>query len=153
MAKNSKQRSLNNTVEVSPLDNLRQNERIDRVIDLIVRGKSKRQITDSLSQEWECTPRTVETIIKEAMIQLTETQQMSKEEVRTLSNVRLEGVWEQAATVNQKVKVIDLINKTNNIYDNNIMIGQKDNSFHFDIGVDISDPECYDDVDGINEQE
>jgi len=152
MAKNSKERSLNNTVDVSPLDSLRQNERIDRVIDLIVKGKSKRQIADTLASEWECSANTVNTIIKEAMIQLTETQSMSKEEVRTLSNVRLEGVWEEANTVNQKVKVIDLINKTNNIYDNNITLGSKDDSFHFDIGVEVSSPDVYDDADE-NEQE
>lgn len=145
--KNTKERSERNKVEVHPLDQIRQEERLDRIIDDIVKGMSRPKIIEKYATLWECTNRTVNTIYKEACIRMSEEYRTDKEQVRAISNARLEGVWDDAKTVNQKLKTIDLINKTNNIYDNNVNVSAGEDGFTFEIGVEMKTEDAYDDHD------
>jgi len=150
--KNTKERSENNKVEVSPLDNIRQEKRIELITEDIIAGLSRVKILEKYSALWECGKSTVNTIFKEACIKMSEEYRSDKEQVRAISNIRLEGVWDAAKTVNQKLKTIDLINKTNNIYDNNVNVSTGEDGFTFEIGVETKEPDAYDDHE-TNEQE
>lgn len=150
--KNTKERSENNKVEVSPLDNIRQEKRIELITEDIIAGLSRVKILEKYSALWECGKNTVNTIFKEACIKMSEEYRSDKEQVRAISNIRLEGVWDDAKTVNQKLKTIDLINKTNNIYDNNVNVSTGEDGFVFEIGVETKEPDAYDDHE-TNEQE
>ena len=111
------------------------------------------KILEKYSGLWEVGKSTINTIYKEACIRLSEEYRSDKEQVRAISNIRLEGVWDDAKTVNQKLKTIDLINKTNNIYDNNINVSAGEDGFTFEIGVEVEKKEdAYDDHE-VNEQE
>lgn len=150
--KNTKERSENNKVEVSPLDNIRQEKRIELITEDIIAGLSRVKILEKYSALWECGKNTVNTIFKEACIKMSEEYRSDKEQVRAISNIRLEGVWDDAKTVNQKLKTIDLINKTNNIYDNNVNVSTGEDGFVFEIGVETKESDAYDDHE-TNEQE
>lgn len=146
--KNTKERTERNKVEVHPLDLIRHEERISRITDDIVAGMSRVKILDKYTKLWECGKNTINTIYQEACIKMSEEYRTNKEEVRTISNIRLEGVWDGAKTVSQKLKTIDLINKTNNVYDNNVVVSTGEDGFIFDIGVeDLPEEEedAYDD--------
>lgn len=150
---NTKDRRVNNRIEILPLDNIRQEKRIEMITDDIIAGLSRVKILEKYSQAWECEKRTINAIYKEACIKLSEEIRADKEQVRAISNIRLEGVWDDAKTVNQKLKTIDLINKTNNIYDNNVNVSTGEDGFVFEIGVETEEKkEAYDD-DEENEQE
>lgn len=146
--KNTKERTERNKVEVQPLDLIRHEERISRITDDIVAGMSRVKILDKYTKLWECGKNTINTIYQEACIKMSEEYRTNKEEVRTISNIRLEGVWDGAKTVSQKLKTIDLINKTNNVYDNNVVVSTGEDGFIFDIGVEdlpAEEEDAYDD--------
>ena len=151
--KNTKERTEKNKVETHPLDEIRQEKRLELIIDDIIAGLSRVKILEKYSGLWEVGKSTINTIYKEACIRLSEEYRSDKEQVRAISNIRLEGVWDDAKTVNQKLKTIDLINKTNNIYDNNINVSAGEDGFTFEIGVEVEKKEdAYDDHE-VNEQE
>lgn len=152
MQKNSKEMTEKNKVDVSPLDNIRQEKRIELIINDIVAGLSRLRIIDKYTELWECGKRTINAIYNEALITLSDEVRASKEQTRAISNIRLEGVWDECATVNQKLKTIDMINKTNNVYDNNVVVSAGEDGFQFDIGVEVKDPVVYDDLES-NDQE
>ena len=151
--KNTKERTEKNKVDVHPLDEIRQEKRLELIIDDIIAGLSRVKILEKYSGLWEVGKSTINFIYNEACIRLSEEYRSEKEQVRAISNIRLEGVWDEAKTVNQKLKTIDLINKTNNIYDNNINVSAGEDGFTFEIGVEIDKKEdAYDDHE-VNEQE
>ena len=151
--KNTKERTEKNKVKVHPLDNIRQEKRIELIIDDIIAGLSKVKILEKYSGLWEVGKNTINTIYKEACIKLSEEYRSDKEQVRTISNIRLERVWDEAQTVNQKLRTIDLINKTNNIYDNNVNVSTGEDGFVFEIGVEEEKKEdAYDDHEEHNQE-
>ena len=56
---------MDNRITIEPLDNIRQEKRIQIIADLLISGHSKRQIVDQLTEEWQCSRKTIETLIKE----------------------------------------------------------------------------------------
>ena len=62
---------MDNRIIIEPLDEIRQEKRIQIISDLLISGHSKRQIVDQLTNEWQCSRRTVETLIKETLVYLT----------------------------------------------------------------------------------
>lgn len=144
--RNTKERTERNKVDVHPLDLIRQEERIERIIDDIVAGMSRVKILEKYTKLWEVGKKTINTLYQEATIKLSEEYRINKEQVRSISNIRLESVWDGAKTVSQKLKTIDLINKTNNVYDNNMIVSTGEDGFVFEIGVDLPvEEDAYDD--------
>lgn len=121
-------------ITIEPLDNIRQEKRIQIISDLLISGRSKRQIVDQLTQEWQCSRRTVETLIKETLVYLHEENQLDREQLRTLNLCRLDDIFGTAETVKEKLATIDMINKTSQLYDNTLNVKMED-TITIDIGL------------------
>ena len=125
---------MDDRITIEPLDNIRQEKRIQIISDLLISGKSKRQIVDQLTQEWQCSRRTVETLIKETLVYLHEENQLDREQLRTLNLCRLDDIFGTAETVKEKLATIDMINKTSQLYDNTLNV-KMDDTITIDIGL------------------
>lgn len=125
---------MDNRITIEPLDNIRQEKRIQIIADLLISGHSKRQIVDQLTEEWKCSRKTVETLIKETLVYLHEENQLDREQLRTLNLCRLDDIFGSAQTVKEKLATIDMINKTSQLYDNTLNVKMDDN-IKIDIGI------------------
>ena len=125
---------MDNRITIEPLDNIRQEKRIQIIADLLISGHSKRQIIDQLTEEWKCSRRTVETLIKETLVYLHEENQLDREQLRTLNLCRLDDIIGSAQTVKEKLATIDMINKTSQLYDNTLNV-KMDDTITIDLGV------------------
>ena len=125
---------MDNRIIIEPLDEIRQEKRIQIISDLLISGHSKRQIVDQLTNEWQCSRRTVETLIKETLVYLHEENQIDREQLRTLNLCRLDDIFGDAQTVKEKLATIDMINKTSQLYDNTLNV-KMDDTITIDIGA------------------
>lgn len=125
---------MDNRITIEPLDNIRQEKRIQIIADLLISGHSKRQIVDQLTEEWKCSRRTVETLIKETLVYLHEENRLDREQLRTLNLCRLDDIFGSAQTVKEKLATIDMINKTSQLYDNTLNV-KMDDTITIDLGV------------------
>ena len=125
---------MDNRITIEPLDNIRQEKRIQIISDLLISGHSKRQIVDQLTEEWKCSRRTVETLIKETLVYLHEENQIDREQLRTLNLCRLDDIFGDAQTVKDKLATIYMINKTSQLYDNTLNV-KMDDTITIDMGV------------------
>lgn len=125
---------MDNRITIEPLDNIRQEKRIQIISDLLISGHSKRQIVDQLTNEWQCSRKTVETLIKETLVYLHEENQIDREQLRTLNLCRLDDIFGDAQTVKEKLATIDMINKTSQLYDNTLNVKMED-TVTIDIGI------------------
>ena len=125
---------MDNRITIEPLDNIRQEKRIQIISDLLISGHSKRQIVDQLTEEWQCSRKTVETLIKETLVYLHEENQIDREQLRTLNLCRLDDIFGDAQTVKEKLATIDMINKTSQLYDNTLNVKMED-TITIDLGV------------------
>ena len=125
---------MDNRITIEPLDNIRQEKRIQIIADLLISGHSKRQIVDQLTEEWKCSRKTVETLIKETLVYLHEENQIDREQLRTLNLCRLDDIFGSAQTVKEKLATIDMINKTSQLYDNTLNVKMED-TITIDLGV------------------
>ena len=125
---------MDNRITIEPLDEIRQEKRLQIISDLLISGHSKRQIVDQLTNEWKCSRRTVETLIKETLVYLHEENQIDREQLRTLNLCRLDDIFGDAQTVKDKLATIDMINKTSQLYDNTLNV-KMDDTITIDIGL------------------
>ena len=125
---------MDNRITIEPLDDIRQEKRIQIISDLLISGHSKRQIVDQLTNEWKCSRKTVETLIKETLVYLHEENQIDREQLRTLNLCRLDDIFGDAQTVKEKLATIDMINKTSQLYDNTLNVKMED-TITIDLGV------------------
>ena len=125
---------MDNRITIEPLDEIRQEKRIQIIADLLISGHSKRQIVDQLTEEWKCSRRTVETLIKETLVYLHEENRIDREQLRTLNLCRLDDIFGSAQTVKEKLATIDMINKTSQLYDNTLNVKMED-TITIDLGV------------------
>lgn len=125
---------MDNRITIEPLDDIRQEKRIQIISDLLISGHSKRQIIDQLTEEWKCSRKTVETLIKETLVYLHEENQIDREQLRTLNLCRLDDIFGDAQTVKEKLATIDMINKTSQLYDNTLNV-KMDDTISIDLGV------------------
>ena len=124
----------NNTIEVEPLDKIKQEARIQRVAEMLISGYSKRQVIDILSEEWQFSKTTISTIVKETIVYLHQENEIDREHLRSLNLARLDNIFGEAKSIKDKLKTIDLINKTGCLYDNNVKVAVED-EIKIDIGV------------------
>ena len=125
---------MDNRITIEPLDDIRQEKRIQIISDLLISGHSKRQIVDQLTNEWKCSRKTVETLIKETLVYLHEENQIDREQLRTLNLCRLDDIFGDAQTVKEKLATIDMINKTSQLYDNTLNVKMED-TISIDLGI------------------
>ena len=124
----------NNTIEVEPLDKIKQEARIQRVAEMLISGYSKRQVIDILSEEWQFSKTTISTIVKETIVYLHQENEIDREHLRSLNLARLDNIFGEAKSIKDKLKTIDLINRTGCLYDNNVNVAVQDD-IKIDIGV------------------
>lgn len=121
----------------SPLDGIRQQERIEIIAEELVKMKSKAKIQNEYMKKWECSRPTINTIIEEAMLWLVSVDKSNREQMRTLNSNRLDYLFDEAKSVRDKSKLIDLLNKMYGLYEQNINIGGTDeSSITFSFGGD-----------------
>ena len=125
---------MDNRITIEPLDEIRQEKRIQIISDLLISGHSKRQIVDQLTNEWQCSRKTVETLIKETLVYLHEENQLDREQLRTLNLCRLDDIFGDAQTIKDKLATIDMINKTSQLYDNTLNVKMED-TITIDLGL------------------
>lgn len=127
--------SKKNTIEVEPLDKIKQRERLSILADELIKMKPRRKIIEEYSKRWECSPTTIRTLIKETLTWLSTEMKIEREELRTLNSERLDELFgDPNASVRDRIKIIDLLNKTNNLYDNNVKVAVED-EIVIDLGV------------------
>ena len=128
-----------NTIEVDSLDNIRQEERLSILAEELIKMRSKRKIIEDYSVKWNCSPSTIRALINEAIVWLSTTVKVSREEMRALNSERLEDLFEDA-DLRYKLKIIDLLNKAHGVYETNVNIGGRDNTeFTFSFGNNNGD--------------
>lgn len=128
-----------NTIEVNSLDNIRQEERLSILAEELIRMRSKRKIVEEYSVKWNCSPATIRNLINEAIVWLSTTAKVTREEMRTLNSERLDDLFEDA-DLRYKLKIIDLLNKAHGVYETNVNIGGKENTeFTFSFGDNNGD--------------
>lgn len=108
--------------------------RLRYIADDIVSGMSKRKIGEKYSERWNISKSTVYDYYREALVELTDEEGLAK--LREANTERLLSLYRAASDkgdVNAQLKVIDLLNKTNSIYQTNINLGG-DTEFTFNFG-------------------
>ena len=91
-----------------PLDNLKQQERIDIIAGELCKARSKKSIIDEYTVKWECSPHTIKSIIQETLIWMQKVSQQDTEAIRILNSERLDGMLDECETVRDKCKIKDL---------------------------------------------
>ena len=116
----------NDKIATYSLDNLLQNERLRIIIDELLSGKSKRAIVLEYSQKWNCKPTTVKNLMTEAIVNLHHMQSGNTvEEMRSEQVAKLEELY-MDASINEKLKIIDLVSETLGLYNTNINVKTED---------------------------
>lgn len=123
-----------NVVEVEPLDKIKQEERLAILADELIKMKSKRSIIEEYSQKWQCQPSTIRALINEAIVWLATVEKSSREEIRVLNSERLDELFADAE-LRDKLKIIDLLNKTNNVYTQTVDLNNKNEIIKIDLGI------------------
>ena len=137
MAKSKKDDNVSkpNTIEVMSLDDIKHEERLVALSKELIKMKSKQQIIEQYSRRWDCSPSTIRTLIKETIVWLSTEMRVDREDMRTLNSERLDHLFcDPNASVRDRIKIIDLLNKTNNLYDNNVKVAVED-EIVIDLGV------------------
>ncbi len=118
------------------LNDIKNQERLDIIASELVSSKSKRQIVKEYSEKWQCAPTTIQAIIRDTIAWMASTSKTTADEYRVLNTERLDSLLDEADRVGDKIKILDLINKTNNVYETKVQIGNKeDEVIKLDIGV------------------
>lgn len=108
--------------------------RLRYIADDVVKGMSKRKIGDKYSEQWGISKAVVYDYYREALVTLTDEEGLAK--LREVNTERLLDLYQKAidkGDVNAQLKAIDLLNKTNSIYQTNINFGG-DTEFTFSFG-------------------
>lgn len=118
----------------SPLDNIRQQERVEIIAMELLSMKSKVKIQKEYMSKWGCSRPTINAIIDEAMCWILEVDKTDREQIRALNANRIDYLFDEAKGVRDKTKLIDLLNKMYGIYETNVTINS-DETVTIDIGV------------------
>ena len=118
----------------SPLDNIRQQERVEIIAMELLSMKSKVKIQKEYMSKWGCSRPTINAIIDEAMCWILEVDNTDREQIRALNANRIDYLFDEAKGVRDKTKLIDLLNKMYGIYETNVTINS-DETVTIDIGV------------------
>lgn len=126
--------SKENQIEVCPLDKIKQEERLSIIAEELIKMKSKRKIIEEYSEKWQCAPSTIRALINESIVWLATSVKVTREEMRTLNSERLDDLFEDA-DLKEKLRIIDLLNKTHNVYTQVVDIKNDKEIFKIDLGL------------------
>lgn len=126
--------TINSSITGCPLDNIRQQERVEIIAQELLTMKSKVKIKNEYAEKWKCNKSTIEVIINEAMMYIASADKTDREQMRTLNANRLDCLFDEAKGVRDKTKVIDTLNKMYGLYETNVKI-DTDENITIDIGV------------------
>lgn len=118
----------------NPSYELRKELRLRYIADDIVKGMSKRKIGEKYTELWGLSKSTIYDYYREALVELTDEEGLAK--LRETNTERLLDLYREACekgNVIAQLKAIDLLNKTNSIYQTNINLGG-DTEFTFNFG-------------------
>lgn len=118
--------------------------RLRYIADDIVSGMSKRKIGEKYSALWNLSRPVIYDYYREALVELTDEEGLAK--LRETNTERLLDLYRDACSkgdINAQLKAIDLLNKTNSVYQTNINLGG-DTEFVFNFG-DAAEPESKED--------
>lgn len=108
------------------LDDLVQSERIRIIIDELVKGKPKHKIVTEYCEKWNTKPKTIKSIMNEAIVHLHNIYTgNSIEEMRSEQVAKLEELYNDA-TISEKLKIIDLQSSTLGLYSTNVNVKTED---------------------------
>lgn len=97
-------------------------ERIRIIVDELVSGKSKRAIVTEYSTKWSLPPKTITSMLNEAVVYLhTVHSGNTVDELRSEQVSKLEELYQNATTA-EKLKIIDLVSSTLGLYDTNLNV-------------------------------
>ena len=119
---------------LSPLNHIKQQQRLDIIAQELISCKSKKKIIEEYSEKWQVCPRTIKIIIDETIAWMAESAKMSANEYRVLNSERLDTMLDEADRVSDKIKIIDMLNRTNNVYDTNVKVSTNE-PITIDLGV------------------
>lgn len=119
---------------LSPLNHIKQQERLEIIANELISCKSKKKIIEEYTEKWQCCSITVKRIIDETIAWMAETAKMSANEYRVLNSERLDTMLDEADKVGDKIKIIDMLNRTNNVYDTNVKVSTNE-PITIDLGV------------------
>lgn len=124
-----------NTIEVTPLDQICQEERFRILSEELIQMKPKRQVIKEYSEKWQCNPGTIRRLLNETMVWLSKNTEVGREEIRTVNAERLDELFAEAS-LRDKIKIIDILNKAYGVYEQNINLNQSDTEIKFTFGGD-----------------
>lgn len=108
------------------LDDLIQSERIRIIVEELVKGKPKYVIINEYAEKWNAKPKTIKSIMNEAIVYLhTIYTGNSIEEMRSEQVAKLEELYNNATTT-EKIKIIDLVSSTLGLYNTNVTVKTED---------------------------
>lgn len=119
---------------LEPLNELRQQERMDIIASELVSCKSKKAIIAEYAQLWKCKPATIKRLIDETIVWMAQSAKLSANEYRVLNSERLESMFDETQRVSDKIKIVDMLNRTNNVYDTNVKVTTNE-PITIDLGV------------------
>lgn len=126
----------------SPLDHIRQQERVEIIAEELLKMKSKVKIQKEYMAKWGCSRPTINTIIDEAMCWILEIDKTDREQIRALNANRIDYLFDEANGVRDKARLIDLLNKMYGVYETNVNINTgEDAEFTFSFGEKDKDKE------------
>lgn len=118
------------------------NQRFDVIAKLICAGYKKTEIIDYIETEWEAPRNSAYTMFHQAYAYIYQQCELGKEDLRKLNLSRLEEIFDNLTDnkggVKDKLKTIDLINKTANLYTQDVQISNGEDSFTFDLNLDTN---------------
>lgn len=120
--------------DIHPLDYVKQEQRMQIIAQELISCKSKKRIIEEYTEKWQCCPITVKRIIDETIVWMASSAKLSANEYRVLNSERLDGLLDEAEGVRDKVKIIDMLNRTNNVYDTNVKVSTNE-PITIDLGV------------------
>lgn len=108
--------------ELNPLNELRQQERMDIIASELVSCKPKKAIIAEYTEKWKCKPATIKRLIDETILWMASSAKLTANEYRVLNSERLDSMFGDAEDVKDKIKIVDMLNRTNNVYDTNVKV-------------------------------
>lgn len=120
--------------DIHPLDYVKQEERMHIIAQELISCKSKKKIMEEYAAKWQVCERTIKRIIDETIVWMASSAKLSANEYRVLNSERLDNMFDEAEGVRDKVKIIDMLNKTNNVYDTNVKVSTNE-PITIDLGV------------------
>lgn len=112
----------------------------DKIIDMIICGAGKNECISYIMDNWNYSAISARTFYRQCFVMIYTMANKTKDDIKDLSLARLEGIYdeiEEGGQIKDRLKTIDLINKTAGVYEDTRKIeisNAEDEEFRFEIG-------------------